>query len=360
MLRGLLRGGALARGGGALARGLRRPPLLHAAPPLHAAPSRGFRATPVGALASDLYERLGVARDASASEIKKSYYQTAKKYHPDTNQGDPAAAKKFAEATEAYETLTDPAKRQMYDQYGHVENGAGGGGGGGGGRGGPFGRGGFEFRGGAAMDHEEILRQFESLFGGGGMGRGSRRGRDVQVQLTLELMEAVKGCKKTVAWRSPKLGHRSTEIDIPAGVDSGMNLRVNGEGEPGQAGPGTLFIAIAVREHDVFERDGFDLHVRVRLTLAEAVLGTRVSIPTLDGHASLKVPPGTQHGDRRVMQGRGVRAPDGSGTGHQFIHFEVRIPRALSPSQRQLIETYGEGEEEMDEDERTRRNAGRR
>ena len=81
---------------------------------------------------------------------------------------------------------------------------------------------------------------------------------------------------------------------------------------------------------------------------------------TLDGHASLKVPPGTQHGDRRVMQGRGVRAPDGSGTGHQFIHFEVRIPRALSPSQRQLIETYGEGEEEMDEDERTRRNAGRR
>ena len=115
-----------------------------------------------------------------------------------------------------------------------------------------------------------------------------------------------------------------------------------------------------MREHDVFERDGFDLHVRVRLTLAEAVLGTRVSIPTLDGHASLKVPPGTQHGDRRVMQGRGVRAPDGSGTGHQFIHFEVRIPRALSPSQRQLIETYGEGEEEMDEDERTRRNAGRR
>ena len=90
------------------------------------------------------------------------------------------------------------------------------------------------------------------------------------------------------------------------------------------------------------------------------MLGTRVSIPTLDGHASLKVPPGTQHGDRRVMQGRGVRAPDGSGTGHQFIHFEVRIPRALSPSQRQLIETYGEGEEEMDEDERTRRNAGRR
>ena len=188
MLRGLLRGGALARGGGALACQLRRPPLLHAAPPLHAAPSRGFRATPVGALASDLYERLGVARDASASEIKKSYYQTAKKYHPDTNQGDPAAAKKFAEATEAYETLTDPAKRQMYDQYGHVENGAGGGGGGGG-AGGPFGRGGFEFRGGAAMDHEEILRQFESLFGGGGMGRGSRRGRDVQVQLTLELMD---------------------------------------------------------------------------------------------------------------------------------------------------------------------------
>jgi molecular chaperone DnaJ len=316
---------------------------------------------PVRALCSsvkeDYYATLGVAKDASKSDIKKSYYTKAKQHHPDTNAGDPAAAKKFAELTEAYEVLSDAEKRQVYDQYGH----AGMEGGGGGGMGGMGGFGGFA--GGRPMSPEDIFSVFEEAFGGGafnlgGRQRRPRRGRDVQVGVTLDLLEAAKGCRKTVSWRSPATGNRSMEVTIPSGVDSGMNLRLTGEGEAGPAGgagPGNLYISITVAEHTIFERDGNDLHVKVRLSLAEAILGGKVTIPTLDGDVALKVPAGTQAGDRRVMTGRGVQPAGGRGAGHQYVHFDVVVPRKLSDRQRELIEEFREEEEPMGDEERTRR-----
>jgi len=305
-----------------------------------------------------------VPRTASGSEIKRAYYQAAKKFHPDTNKGDPQAAKRFAEVTEAYEILTDSEKRKVYDTYGHAGLDGGAGGGGGFQQGGfP---GGFQFHSqGGSVSPEELFEQFERVFGGSGMfgnagSRRSRRGRDVQVSVSLGFMEAVEGCKRTVSWRSPSEGARTVEVDIPAGVDSGMSLRLTGEGESGDAGRGHVYVQIVVGEHEVFERSGSDVHVRVRLSLAEAILGGSVIVPTLSGQVSLKVPEGTQHGDRRVMQGRGIRAADGSGQGHQYIYFEVPIPRKLSPQQRKLIEQFGE-EQKIDPEERsTRSDSGTR
>jgi molecular chaperone DnaJ len=300
----------------------------------------------------DYYEALGIDKEASKSDIKKAYYKKAKQYHPDTNPGDADAAKKFAQLTEAYDVLSDGEKRKMYDAYGHVDDNGMGGMGGGGFHGG-FGRGG-------PMNVEDIFNIFEEAFGGGGRPRqrGPPRGRDVQVSVALDLLEAAKGCKKTVAWRSPSDGKKSLDVTIPAGVASGMNLQINGRGEDGPAGPGNLYISVMVSEHPIFERDGSDLHVRVRLTLAEAVLGGVVTVPTLDGPVNLKVPPGTQTGDRRVMTGRGIKQPVGrGGSGHQYVHFQVLIPRRLSDEQKGLLEAFRELEQGLSDDERSRRSA---
>jgi DnaJ-class molecular chaperone len=268
----------------------------------------------------DYYDSLGVPKGASKSEIKKGYYNLAKKYHPDTNDGDPAAAKKFAELSEAYEVLGDDEKKKVYDTYGHAGLNGGGGGG----------AHGFGFQGGfGGGSPEDIFAAFEQAFGGrmnfGGRPRGPSRGRDVQVELGLDLFEAANGVKKTVQWRSPSAGMRSLEVNIPAGVDSGMNLRVASEGEPGEAGPGHLYITMSVAEHPVFERDGNDVHVKVRLTIAEAVLGAKVMIPTLKGPVSLKTPAGTQSGDRRVMAGRGLQNPQRGTAGHQYVEITAGL-----------------------------------
>uniref|UniRef100_A0A7S3F4I3 Chaperone DnaJ C-terminal domain-containing protein n=1 Tax=Haptolina ericina TaxID=156174 RepID=A0A7S3F4I3_9EUKA len=157
-----------------------------------------------------------------------------------------------------------------------------------------------------------------------------------------------------VKWRSPKSGDREVEVDIPAGVDSGMNLRLDGQGEPGEGGPGSLFLVISVTEHDIFERDRNDLHVKVRLNIAEAILGSSIVVPTLDGEVTLKVPAGTQSGDRRVMQGKGIQA-SGRRAGNQYVHFEVTIPKRISKQQAKLIEEFGAEEPAMDVETRTSR-----
>jgi len=306
----------------------------------------------------DYYGVLGVPKTANKSDVKKAYYSAAKKCHPDTNAGDPAAAKKFAALTEAYEVLSDDEKRATYDRFGKAGvNGDGMGGAGG------FGGG---FGGGQQMRAEDIFEAFERAFGGQGGAdpfsqfrrqRGPARGRDVQVNVQLSLDQAAKGTRHTVAWRSPSDGSRKElEVDIPAGVDSGMNLRIAGKGEDGPGGRGTLFIAVSVLEHAVFERDGADVHVKVRLSLSEAILGASVKIPTLDGDVNLKVPGGTRTGDRRVMSSRGIQLPGTRQRGHQFVHFEVLIPRTpVDERHRQLVEELRQFEPSLSAEERTSR-----
>ena len=159
------------------------------------------------------------------------------------------------------------------------------------------------------------------------------------------------GCKKTVAWRSPSSGEREEIVDIPAGVDSGMNLRLQGKGETGKGGNGTLYVVINVRDHPVFERDGNDVHVKVHVSTAEAALGSSLRVPTVDGPVTLKVPAATQPGDRRLMEGRGVPDVNGRGRGHQYVHFQVKVPQSLTARQRELFESLKE-EDSIPDDER--------
>ncbi|KAL4446217.1 hypothetical protein ABPG77_003024 [Micractinium sp. CCAP 211/92] len=286
---------------------------------------RGFRSS--NAL-FNYYSVLGVSRDANDSEIKKKYYQLAKKYHPDTNQGDPEAAKKFQEVQRAYDTLRDPQKRQAYDGMGHAayENMEATGGAPGGGPGGPFPGAGFE------VDPDELFREFfggagrgggfqgtifEHMFGGGGGGRagfGGARMRPrpvVRTAMRVSFEEAVSGTSKLVDLSQlgiPGIGSKAVEINIPAGVDNGFQLRLEGVVPASQGMPaGDLLVNIAVARSPVFQRDEFDLYVDVPIDMVDACLGTSVDVPTIDGSAEVKIKPGTQPGDKLRMRGYGVK-----------------------------------------------------
>jgi curved DNA-binding protein len=288
----------------------------------------------------DLYARLGVSKDASAQDIKKAYRRLAKELHPDRNPGDAAAEERFKSVKEAYEALSDPAKRKLYDQYGemglkdgfdpniHV-GGFGGSGarginfeeifGRGGGReggGGPFaGAGGFGF-------------SFEDLFGGRGRAEArARKGLDLHSEITLDFVDALRGAE-----RSLRFANHPSEIRvrIPAGAKEGSKVRLRGQGEPGTHGgpPGDLVLTVHVTDHPFFYREdeSDDLHVRLPLTPLEAYQGAKISVPTLDGPVQLKVPAGSQPGDKLRLRGKG--APGRGGTRSDLIaHLDVKLPR---------------------------------
>ncbi|KAL4423858.1 hypothetical protein ABPG75_001159 [Micractinium tetrahymenae] len=319
---------------------------------------RGFQSS---SALFDFYSVLGVSRDASDSEIKKKYYQLAKKYHPDTNQGDPEAAKKFQEVQRAYDTLRDPQKRQTYDGMGHAayENMEATGGAPGGGPGGPFPGGGFQ------VDPDELFREFfgggrgagaqynifEQMFGGaarGGFGGARTRPRPIlRTAMRVSFEEAVKGTSKLVDLSSlgiPGLGKKTVEVNIPPGVDSGFQLRLEGVVPASQGMPaGDLLVNIAVAPSPVFQRDNFDLYVDVPIDMVDACLGTSVDVPTMDGTAEVKIKPGTQPGDKLRMRGYGVKMDvvgQRGRRGDQYVQVVVRIPRSLTAEQRRLLEEY--------------------
>lgn len=262
----------------------------------------------------DPYTVLGVRPDASAAEVKKRYYEQAKKLHPDANPNSPEAAKQFADVTEAYEILSDAEKRRMYDAYGHAgaEHAGRGSGGGGGGRG--FGAG-SPF-GGFGMNLDDL---FSDLFA-----------QALQVEVELSFIEAVRGCTKRVRWQTPNDPRpREVELAIPPGVDDGMQLKAPGQGPARGRGrpPADLHILLRVQEHPTFLRSGLDLHIVQPIRLIDALLGAKVAVPTLDGNADVAVSPGTQPADRVVLRGAGVRA-DGGGAGDLYVHWDVVLPDA--------------------------------
>ena len=300
----------------------------------------------------DYYEVLGVKRDASGAQIKSAYRQLARKYHPDVNKS-PDAPAKFREATEAYEVLSDAEKRKMYDQFGHAgpQPGA---------AGGPraytqtygpgagvdfsefFGGGGSGFGG---MSLEEIL---SALGGGGRRGRGrraaARRGRDVEHEITLDFMQAVRGMTATLRMQGPDGKTETLDVKIPPGVREGGRVRVRGKGEPGRGGAGDLYMLIHIRPHQYFRREGNDVYVDVPIAIHEAALGATIDIPTLDGMTRVKVPPGSAGGRKLRLRGKGI-APAGSETrGDQYVVLRVVPPEKLSDRGRELLEQFAEVE----------------
>ena len=296
----------------------------------------------------DYYERLGVDRQATADAIRRAYRRLARQYHPDVNKSADAATR-FSEIQEAYDALSDAEKRKAYDRFGHAGVGVGPGPGGFGGRWGWRGSG----PGGRGVDASDFASVFEEMFGPGGGspfaavdprtgGRPRRprprRGQDVHQTLPVSFLAAARGGTERIRIQRERDAPESVEVKIPAGIDSGAKLRVRGKGTPGPGGgpAGDVILTLRVGSHPYFRRDGLDLLVDVPLTLAEAALGTTVTVPLLTGTVQIKVPPGASSGQRLRVKDRGL--VDGQGKrGDFYAVIQVVAPDKLSDRARRLF-----------------------
>ena len=317
-------------------------------------------------MAEDYYQVLGVDKKASADEIKKAYRKLALKWHPDKNPNNKAAEEKFKKISEAYAVLSDPQKRQQYDQFGSADQ--------------------FRqqysqediFRG---FDLNEILRSFgfggarggrttfrTSRRGGGGfqeysedpfadlfgsMGGAAagrqyanvpQKGQDAEYNLSISLEESVLGADKKISYQ---IENRLEDISvkIPPGISTGKKLRLPGKGLSGyNGGPnGDLYLNINVLPHPIFSRDGNDLYVEKTIKFTQAALGTTIDVPTLDGSTKrLKISPGTQNNTKIRMKGYGVPGLKGAAKGDQFVKINIEIPKKLSDRQAKLIKQLAE------------------
>lgn len=349
----------------------------------------------------DYYDILGVARSASAEQIKKAYKKLAIKYHPDRNKGDQDAVERFKEAAEAYEVLSDPDKRSRYDRFGHagVKGAAAGGG---------------------FHDVEDIFEAFGDLFEGfglfGGAGRARRRagpqpGAHLQASITIDLATAASGCERDVTVRRKKscshcqgsgtepgttpetcqycgghgqivqaqgffrmqttcpacrgsgqvIRHKCTvcfgsgledeeatlQVKVPAGIDNGMQLCLRGEGHAGtRRGPrGDLYVEVRVKPHPLFERQGTHLMCRIPITYTQAALGTTVEVPLLKGSERLEIPPGTQPGEVLRLRGKGLPDLRGGRPGDLHIEVQLVVPKKLGEEHEALLRRLAELEQ---------------
>jgi molecular chaperone DnaJ len=299
----------------------------------------------------DFYKVLGVAKDVSEADLKKTYRKLARQYHPDSNSGDAKAEARFKEISEAYSVLSDPEQRTEYDQVRAMGSGArftSGAGGAPGGFEDVFGGmfSGQGRRAGAQQGGFEDL--LGGMFGGGGFGRtsggfqgygGPTRGRDLSASTTLDFVTAING--ETITLQPS--GGRSIKVKIPAGVSDGQKIKLRGKGEPSQDGgeAGDLVLTVSVRKHPVFERDGINLRVDVPVTFVEATLGATVEVPTLGGEpVRLRIPAGTPSGRVLRVKGRGVTTPKGTGDLLASVH--VAVPSHLSESAKKHLEAFAE------------------
>ena len=297
----------------------------------------------------DYYDVLGVGRSASADEVRSAYRKLARKYHPDVNKA-LDATEKFREATDAYEVLSDAEKRKMYDQYGHAGPRAASGGPGGPGRvytnAGPvdfdigdlFGRGTSGF---SSMGLDDILDALRGRGGKRSARRAPQKGSDVEYGVTLDFMEAVRGTTATLKYLQPgKSGQPETlTVKIPPGVGQGAKVRVRQKGAIGPGGPGDLYLIVNVRPHPYFRREGHDIYVDVPISIAEAALGAKVDVPTVDGMTTVTIPPGTGGGGKLRLRGGGI-GRSGKTKGDQYVQIRIVPPQSISDPGRKLLEEF--------------------
>jgi molecular chaperone DnaJ len=339
----------------------------------------------------DYYEVLGVARNASEDDLKKAYRRSAMKFHPDRNPGDTAAEAAFKECKEAYEVLSDANRRRMYDQHGHAafEHGMGGGGAGAGYAdmgdifgdifGNIFGGGGAARgpRRGADVGYVMELSLEEAVFGiekqieiptleecetcdGSGSADGKAETCSMckghgQVRFQRGIFSMQQACPQC-AGRGQTIAKpcadchgqgrveraKTLQVKIPAGVDNGDRIRLTGEGEAGPAGapPGDLYVDVRVREHEIFQRDGDDLHCEVPIRITQAALGDTIRVPTLKGEVELKIPAETQSGKLFRLRDKGVKSVRSRAPGDLYCRVMVETPVNLTAEQRDLLELF--------------------
>ena len=285
-------------------------------------------------MATDFYTVLGVARNATADEIKKAYRKLARKHHPDLNPNNADAKKKFQQINEANEVLSDPESRKKYDRYGEQwkhaeqfaqakrEQGS---------RQQATGQPGNPFAGGG-MDEEDL---FGSVFGGGRGRQVKFRGQDYQTELSLDAEAAYTTHKQTL-----NVNGRPIRITVPAGVENEQSIRIPGQGGPGvNGGPsGDLYITFIVAPHPRFKRVGKDLFITQELDLSTAMLGGEITVETMDGKVKLKVAPETQPGTKVKLKGKGFPVYKQEGQfGDLYVTYTVKLPTGLSDREKELF-----------------------
>lgn len=308
----------------------------------------------------DLYEVLGVAKDASKDTVRKAYRKLARELHPDVNPGDAEAEERFKEVAAAYDVLSDDDKRKAYDEFGfdslqtgfdpekarayqqwqqgRRRTGAQGMGGMGGFDFGGFGGGGGVADMGDLGDFFSRIRQQQAS--------RPRRGGDVHASLQIDLATAMKGTQVSVDVPAPGGGTRSVQVRIPPGADDGDSLRIRGKGGPGaNGGPdGDLVIEVRVEAHPVFEREGRDLRLELPVTLHEAYAGAKVAVPTMEGEVTMTIPAGSQSGQTLRLKGKGVKR--GKKTGNLYVTLKVVLPEpgdeALEAALEEAEALYGD------------------
>ncbi len=319
-------------------------------------------------MARDFYQVLGLARTADEKEIKKAYRKLARQYHPDVNPNDKSAEAKFKEVNEAFQVLSDKEKRTLYDQFGadydkvgpapsHAH------------AGGNFNGAPVNFE-----NLEELFNQnrraaaygshgthtgtppgeegggfgdlFENILGGRGRARkrGPQKGQDIEQDVQISLSESLRGTQRAMRLTisDPATGkseNREFTVKIPAGVREGARVRVLGKGASGEGGgpPGDLFLQVSIAPHPPWKREGDDLFIEVPVTYAEAALGATIDVPTINDRIQVRVPAGTQSGQKIRLSGRGAPKTKG-GAGDQYVSIKVVVPRDLSPRETELIE----------------------
>jgi len=347
----------------------------------------------------DYYEVLGVDKNATDEDIKRAYRRKAKECHPDLHPDDKEAEARFKELNEANEVLSDADKRARYDQFGFDGPNMGGMGGN------PFGGAGFDFGG---MGFESIFDMFTGGMGGGARRQGPQQGNDLRYDLKITFEEAARGCEKSFefyrnencetckgsgakpgtqpatcptckgagqirqsgGWMTtvrtcPTCGgsgkviqekcsscggsgrnrvKRTATIKVPAGIDNGQTIIMNGQGEPGlRGGPnGDLYISITVRPHKLFRRDGYNLRLDLPISFTQAALGGDVDIPTLDGAIKYRIPEGTQTDTEFRLKGYGIQQLRGTQKGDLLVRVRVEIPKKLTEKQRELLRQFDE------------------
>lgn len=299
----------------------------------------------------DPYDVLGVAKSASSDEVKKAYRKLAKRYHPDHNKEDPRAKEKFAEVNSAYEVVGDAKQRAAYDRgeidssgkpraYGFEGFNAGDQGGRGGFEHFEFNAGGGRGGRGGGFDPSDIFADlFGSGLGGCGRQREPQRGQDVTGTVTVSLADAVKGAKARVLLPTGK----SLDVDVPAGIEDGKQIRLKGQGRAGQGGAGDAIVTVRVTPHPLFKTEGRDLRLDLPVTLYEAVLGDRVEVPTLDGAVSVTVPAGSSSGRTLRLRGKGLPPKKtGESAGDLLVTLKIVLPDGEDPALRDLMREWQE------------------
>lgn len=304
----------------------------------------------------DYYSVLGVSQSAKPEEIKSAYRKLAKQYHPDRNPGDKSAETKFKQVQEAYGVLRDQRKRQEYDQFGRASVGQW--------QEQPHGQRVYTWGGGSQVNVDDLEDLFAAFGGGGAQGgasvfsdlfgrtggrrrqpAGPRRGADLEQNLPLAFEQAIHGTTIDLSIRNSATGKQETlSVKIPPGVENGRRIRVRGKGHPGENGgpAGNLFLVCSVQPHRHFQRDGYDIHLEVPVTLTEAVLGAKVDVPTIDGMMTLTLPPGTSGGAKLRLRGKGVPHGHSGQRGDQIAIVRVVVPKELTPEQKRLFESLAE------------------